>query len=161
MSDGDRRTLLFVCTANVCRSPMAAALFNVLAEDAKLPYEAASAGVAALVGEPISPEAEATLAEMGVYTNGHRARQADGAMLREADLVLGMTPHHAQFLRRLPDGAAERVHTLLGYVGGNPKQGIPDPYGQPMTIYRASARHIFQSLGYLLEKLKKNDGMGS
>jgi protein-tyrosine phosphatase len=51
--------VLFVCTANVCRSPMAEAIFDSLASEADLPWKARSAGVAALVGEPIAPRAEA------------------------------------------------------------------------------------------------------
>ncbi len=156
VSGRDRRTLLFVCTANVCRSPMAEALFNALAEDARLPYEAASAGVAALVGEPIAPEAGAVLAEMGVHTNGHRARQADGTVLREADLVLGMTPRHVRALRSVPDGSPGRIHTLLGYVGDDPRQGIPDPYGLSITIYRASAQQLLRYVSLLVERLAED-----
>ena len=68
------KNILFVCTANVCRSPMAEAIFNALAEERELPWRAASAGVAALEGEDITPNACAALEEVGIYPKEHRAR---------------------------------------------------------------------------------------
>ena len=68
------RQILFVCTANVCRSPMAEAIFNALAEERGLAWRAESAGVAALVDEDITPNARAALDEVGIYANEHRAR---------------------------------------------------------------------------------------
>ena len=148
------RKVLFVCRANVCRSPMAEAIFNALAQDAGLPYEARSAGVAALAGEPMAPYAETVLEEVGIYANGHRARQVDGAMLEEADLVLAMTPRQAAALRRLSAPPASKVHTLAGYANGAPDpEGISDPYGQPMLSYRASMRLILECTDLLVARL--------
>ena len=60
------KKVLFVCTANVCRSPMAQAIFNALAEDSGLPFRAESAGTAALEGALMAPNAVAVLEEAGV-----------------------------------------------------------------------------------------------
>src|SRR5215212_11146019 len=86
--------ILFVCTANVCRSPMAEAIFNALAGERGLLWRAESAGVAALVDEDITPNARAALDEVGIYANEHRARQVEEEILEEADLVLAMGPPH-------------------------------------------------------------------
>ena len=148
------KKMLFVCTANVCRSPMAQAIFGALAEDAGVSHRARSAGVAALVGEPMAPNARAALEEVGVYAEGHRSRQVDGAMLGEADLVLAMTPEHEAALRRLSRSSAAKMHTLLGYASGVPDAGgISDPYGQSMTAHRASVRQLFESISVLVERL--------
>ena len=117
MNQGGARTdnpkkLLFVCTANVCRSPMAEAIFNALAEERGLPWRAESAGVAALVDEDITPNARAALDEVGIYTGEHRARQVGEKMLGGADLVLGMGPRHVSTLRRRFGGLSERVFAL-------------------------------------------------
>ncbi len=93
------KKVLFICTANICRSPMAEAIFNALAEDRGLDFRAESAGVAALKGKPIAPNASAALEEIGVYAGGHSARQVSAEMLEEADLVLTMTPRHVAELR--------------------------------------------------------------
>lgn len=148
------KKILFVCRANVCRSPMAEAIFNALAADAGVPYEARSAGVAALVGEPMAPHAGAVLEEAGIYADGHRARQADASMLEEAALVLAMTPRHAAALRRLSATSAPKVHTLVGYANGAPDpEGISDPYGQPMLAYRASMRRILGCVDLVVSRL--------
>jgi hypothetical protein len=82
------KKILFVCTAGVCRSPMAAAIFDALAEDRALPFRAESAGVAALEGNPMAPNALVALEEAGIYPQDHSARQVSAPMLEEADLVL-------------------------------------------------------------------------
>ncbi|MDP9485751.1 MAG: low molecular weight phosphatase family protein [Actinomycetota bacterium] len=154
--DGSKN-VLFVCTANICRSPIAEAIFDALASDKGIPYESHSAGTAALVGEPIAPHARAALEEVGVYTDGHRARQVDAAMLEEADLVLAMTPRHVETLRRISTVPPEKIRTLIGYANGTPDlEGIPDPYGQTMAAYRASVRQIFECVDRLVSKLKND-----
>ena len=122
------KKVLFVCTANVCRSPMAEAIFNALAEERRLAWRAESAGVAALVDEDITPNARAALDEVGIYTGEHRARQVSEAMLAGADLVLAMNQRHVATLRRRFGGLSERIYTLPEYaLGAPPKEGIPDP----------------------------------
>ena len=69
------KKVLFVCTANVCRSPMAHAIFNALAEDEGPPFRADTAGPAAREGEPMAPNAAAALEEVGTYPGLHRARR--------------------------------------------------------------------------------------
>lgn len=149
-----RRTVLFVCTANVCRSPMAETIFLALAADEGLSYEARSAGVAALVGEPAGPKVRAALGELGLSAGGHRARQVDEAMLEEADLVLAMTPKHAATLHRLSGPSQKKVETLLAYATGvSDFEGVPDPYGQSMTAHRASVGLLHRHLSLIVRKL--------
>jgi protein-tyrosine phosphatase len=154
------RQILFICTANVCRSPMAEAIFNALAEEGGLAWRAASAGVAALEGEDITPNARAALEEVGIYTREHRARQVDEAMLGEADLVLAMGPRHVATLRRRFEGLSERVYTLPEYaLGAPPEEGIPDPYGQTMTAFRASVRQLLEHIEGLVKRLEREGAL--
>jgi protein-tyrosine phosphatase len=106
------KIILFVCTANVCRSPMAAAIFNALAEERELPWRAASAGVAALEGEGITPNACAALEEVAIYPKEHSARQVSEAILEEAELVFVMSPGHVRVLRRRSLSLWDEVYTL-------------------------------------------------
>ena len=156
---GDRldhpKKVLFVCRANICRSPMAEAILNAVCEDRQLPCRAESAGVAALAGEEMAPNARAALEEVGVYPGEHRARQVSEAMLGEADLlVLAMSPRQVATLQRRFRASPDRVYVLPEYaLGAAPEEGIPDPYGHTMTAFRASVRQLLECVDGLVERL--------
>ena len=132
---------------------MAEAISTALAEEQSLPWRASSAGVKALVGEGLPPRASAALEEIGIYPGKHRARQVDTRMLQEADLVLTMTPNHADILRRLSPPNSNKVHALVAFANGTTEgEGIPDPYGQSMTAHRASVRQLLSYLGEVVRR---------
>ncbi len=147
------KKVLFVCTANICRSPMAQAIFDALAEDGNLPFWAESAGTAALKGKTIAPNAVAALEEAGIYPGPHRARQVDEAMIEGAELVLAMTPQHAATLRRIGVNPARGVYALPEYAMGFTDQGIPDPYGLTMSAYRSTLRQIYEHVERVVGRL--------
>ncbi len=147
--------ILFVCAANICRSPMAEAIFDALAEDEDLPVRAESAGIAALEGELMAPNARKVLEEVGIYTEGRSARQVNETMLKEADLVLAMTPRHVAELRRLFGDYSYKIYTLPGYANGaEDTEGIPDPYGHAVFAYRASVRQLFEYLDRIVGAMR-------
>jgi protein-tyrosine-phosphatase len=151
------KKILFVCTAGVCRSPMAAAIFDALAQDRGLPFRAESAGVTALEGNPTAPNALLALEEVGIYPQDHRARQVSGPMLKEADLVLVMSPRHVAALNRnFGSLLDDKLHTLPEYASGVPsEEGIPDPYGHTITAYRASVRQLLEYVERVVERLER------
>jgi protein-tyrosine-phosphatase len=119
--------VLFVCTGNTCRSPMAAAVLNRLAAEGDLPHRAASAGLAAFEGAPATDEALAALRERyggePADLASHRAHRVDRADVDAADAVLAMTEaHRRELVRRFPD-AASKIATLRG------GEDVADPYG--------------------------------
>ena len=147
------KKVLFVCTANICRSPMAQAIFDALAKDGDLPFRAESAGTAALEGRTIAPNAVAALEEAGIYPSPHRARRVSARMVEEAELVLAMTPQHAATLRRLGGNSAGGIHTLPEYAMGVQGQGIPDPYGLTMAAYRSTFRQLHEHVERVVGRL--------
>ena len=127
------RRIVFVCTGNTCRSPMAAAVFNDLARKRGEGASAVSAGLFATEGAPITPAAVQALQKAGIppvegleYT-AHCAHTVNAQDVADADLVVGLTASHAmQLTMRFPE-AASKIGTL--------PMDIPDPYGGTQEEY--------------------------
>jgi protein-tyrosine phosphatase len=148
------KLILFICTGNTCRSPLAAALckrrladrLGCVVED--LPangFVIASAGLAALRGEPAAAEAVSVARELGADLSGHVSQPATADLLADADMIVGMTAGH--------------VHGLFGAVGAGQIRllcgdaDLPDPIGGDSTVYQACAGTIWQHLQGLIEEL--------
>ncbi len=147
--------VLFVCTANLCRSPMAEVIFNDLAQERGLPFRAGSAGVSARKGHDMAPRAREALAEVGVRPGGRRgSRRIDSRMLEDADLILAMGKRHIEKIEDVI-GASSKVHLLARYAGEESDEEIPDPYGMTLFAYRASARQLYEYVEKVLDRLEE------
>ena len=137
-------SLLFVCTGNTCRSPMAAALSGeLLAERLEAPpeqfgFRVESAGVSAVGGAPAADQAIAVMAEAGIDLSAHRSSSALPQRVRDADRVYCLTAAHRELLlASLPPG--EGSHVLLLDPAG---RDLPDPFGGSLETYRACAQSM-------------------
>lgn len=130
------RKLLFVCVGNICRSPTAELLMRHRLQD-RTGVEVASAGLQALVGRPVDPEAAALLRGAGIDPGSHAAQQATPSVLAAADLILVMEhSHQAKIAREVPQVSGKTF--LLGKWCG--QREIPDPYRQS----REAFEHVYQ-----------------
>jgi protein-tyrosine-phosphatase len=130
-----------VCTANTCRSPVAAALFAEWLRQANVPgkWRVASAGIQAQPGQAASIYSREVMDERGLDLSGHRSRSAS-ELLPEADLVLGLARGHVEALAAgFPERASDirRLAELAGDV-----QDVADPYGGPRQAYAAMAAQV-------------------
>ncbi len=135
--------ILFVCTGNTCRSPMAEALLR----DKSKTHTVGSAGLSAPFPMPAAENAILAMQEIGIDISAHRSRQLTESMVREADLILTMTDGHRAFMHTLFPFAKDKTFSLCAYAGQAGE--VEDPFGGDMEVYQ-KARDM---LSRLLEAL--------
>lgn len=135
--------ILFVCTGNTCRSPMAELLARDELERRRWAHvRVSSAGVAAEPGLPASPFAQSVVRQLGLDLAPHRSRVLDPPLVAWADLVLAMSPTH---LAHVADLGGEHKMALLGeFAAGEEGRGRPvmDPYGGDEAEYQATLHEL-------------------
>lgn len=142
--------ILFVCTGNTCRSPMAAALFN---HHAPQGWVASSAGLAAYPGDPAASHAVQIMARRGIAIADHRSRPVTHDLLRQQTVVVAISSDHERFLRsRFPE-VSSRLHNLQAFSPDGTTFG--DPYGQSLAVYERSAHGIEMAIFNLIDAIER------
>jgi protein-tyrosine-phosphatase len=134
--------ILFVCTANVCRSPVAEVIFSDWLARQAIPgdWQVNSAGTWALSGQSASSYSREVLAEQGLNLGEHRSRRVDRELMEQSDVVLCMTRSQAEAIKiEFPEHAG-RVHLLTAIAG--PGYDVADPYGGPREGYVMMAAEL-------------------
>jgi len=139
-------SILFVCSANQCRSPMAEVLFRQLLQEKGEADEwrVESAGVWAYEGAGATQSAQVVMAERGLDLANHRSQPTDPTFIKQFDLIIVMEVEHKVVLQERNPALAERILTIRELVGG---QGdFDDPVGGSVEVYRRAAGEIYQLL---------------
>lgn len=136
--------ILFVCTGNTCRSPMAEGLFKKIVSDKNIEnIECSSAGLFAMTGDEVSQNSVRACERFGVDISSHRARRITSYILDETDKFVCMTKDHAASLSLYVP--AEKIIVLGG--------GIPDPYGGSLETYMMCANSVRTALNDQFEEI--------
>jgi protein-tyrosine phosphatase/ribose 5-phosphate isomerase B len=155
--------ILFVCTGNICRSPMAEGqLKNLIEKDPVPGIKVTSAGLIALPGNPASFNAVRVAQEHGISLQDHGAQPLSSALVAQADLILVMEPRQGQeILARHPEASDKVLHLRYFARYGSRERLISDPYGLSLEAYRfcwEDIRECVESLHHwLLEASRTNE----
>lgn len=148
--------LLFVCTGNTCRSPMAAALARHGADERGLDgLDVASAGTSAWAGSPASEEVPRVLDEIGVELGDHASSPLTPEAVERADRILVMNVGHRAAVEAL--GGGGKVELITAFLDGpEANQPVMDPIGGGIETYRSTRDQLRRAVEGLLDDLESS-----
>lgn len=154
------KTVLLVCTGNICRSPLAAALLQrAITERGAEGIDVSSAGTGAWDGAPVSEGAYLVGLEQGLDLSAHRARLLTRDLVEHSDIILTMARHHRARVDEL--GGEGHVFVFGEYAGrAGESAEVSDPFGGDLNVYRETCVELAALVATSLDRIVTEAGRG-
>ncbi len=153
-----RNEVVFICTANTCRSPMAEGLFrHALAAqgDPLKSLKVSSAGVSVYDRQTASPNSVKAMAKVGIDISNHKSQPLNESMLESALAFFAMTETHLAMLSYQIDPPPENAFLMRAFIEGNADTQIPDPFGMNLSEYEACRDSMVEAIPSLVKVVEK------
>jgi protein-tyrosine-phosphatase len=150
--------ILTVCTANICRSPMAAGLLQHALSAQPEPLQSLrvfSAGVAARSGEPVTENSVLAMKKVGIDISGNHSQPITQELLNGALAVLCMTESHRAMIHLIFTPPPKNIFLFREFLPQSADKEIPDPYGGPFELYELCRDEMVEAIPSLIGQLKK------
>lgn len=147
-----KKSVLFICTGNTCRSPMAEGLFRKAVEE-RGDFEVLSAGVAAYPGDPANPETSKLLSGRGISLASFSSQPVTQELVEKATHVFAMTSGHLEALENLFPNYSDKFYLTCEFVeipGRGVGADVPDPIGMGRKAYEETAKTLDQAIPTLI-----------
>jgi protein-tyrosine-phosphatase len=144
--------IVFVCSGNICRSPLAERMAKGMLAERDVPAVVISAGTLGLQGRPAAAHSIAVAAEIDVDLEGHRSQGVSLPLMRMADRIVVMAPRHEEDLLATDPALGSKIVRLWEYLDEE-LDHIPDPVGQNIETFRAMRDRIHTALETWVDQL--------
>lgn len=151
-----KTNILFVCSGNTCRSPMAAGYLNSLLSKSGLEHvKVLSAGTSASNGAPASANAIEVMKDLGIDISAHKSMPLTFSLLEKSDIIVVMTRIHKARIEKISKDAIAKTHLLLEFAGKK-DHDIGDPIGGSLADYRKCFEQMRPALDNLFLEILSN-----
>jgi protein-tyrosine phosphatase len=148
------KKILFVCSGNTCRSPLAEGIAKkILSDRLSEKIEVSSAGTSAIEGVPASDLSIRVAREHGIDLSRHRARLLNKTLINESDLIVAMSSKHRDTVGIIEPAGLDRTYMLTDFCAGEGGD-IPDPIGSDLEGYQK----VFEQIKKCLEQMRSRMG---